>query len=110
MLSTFAADGVRINDKHAHINPPSSSSEKPRRDFLKSEMEEPRVGIQHRLYFGSLKLITKTLFVGNLPFDASDDLLKQWVRTHGFEVDAAEIIRDRLTQHSRGNRVRSSRH
>ncbi len=42
------------------------------------------------------------LFVGNLPHAAIEDDLKGWVEEHGFAVDLAEIIRDRLTGHSRG--------
>ena len=42
------------------------------------------------------------LFVGNLPHAAIDDDLKGWVEEHGFAVESAEIIRDRMTGHSRG--------
>jgi RNA recognition motif-containing protein len=42
------------------------------------------------------------LFVGNIPHAASDAELMQWVVSHGFQVDSAQIIRDRSTGQSRG--------
>ena len=42
------------------------------------------------------------LFVGNIPHASSDGELQQWVEAHGFQVDSAQIIRDRSTGQSRG--------
>ena len=44
----------------------------------------------------------KKIFVGNIPHTSSEDELKQWVESRGFQVESAEIIRDRSTRHSRG--------
>ena len=42
------------------------------------------------------------LFVGNIPHASSDADLQQWVESQGFEVESAQVIRDRSTGHSRG--------
>ena|SRR5215813_14381124 len=42
------------------------------------------------------------IFVGNIPHASSDSELQQWVEAQGFQVDAAQIIRDRSTGQSRG--------
>ena len=42
------------------------------------------------------------LFVGNIPHASSDSDLQQWVESQGFEVESAQIIRDRATGQSRG--------
>jgi cold-inducible RNA-binding protein len=42
------------------------------------------------------------LFVGNIPHASSDQELQQWVETQGFQVESAQIIRDRSTGQSRG--------
>jgi len=42
------------------------------------------------------------LFIGNIPHAASDAELQQWVESHGFQVESAQIIRDRSTGLSRG--------
>jgi len=42
------------------------------------------------------------LFVGNIPHAASDVELKEWVEEQGFQVESAQIIRDRSTGQSRG--------
>ena len=42
------------------------------------------------------------LFVGNIPHASSDAELQQWVETQGFQVESAQIIRDRSTGQSRG--------
>ena len=42
------------------------------------------------------------LFVGNIPHASSDGELQQWVEAQGFQVDSAQIIRDRSTGQSRG--------
>ncbi|HYR90089.1 MAG TPA: RNA-binding protein [Terriglobia bacterium] len=44
----------------------------------------------------------KKLFFGNIPHTSSEDELKEWVESRGFQVESAEIIRDRSTHHSRG--------
>lgn len=42
------------------------------------------------------------LFIGNIPHASSDAELGQWVETQGFQVESAQIIRDRSTGQSRG--------
>ena len=42
------------------------------------------------------------LFVGNLPHASSEWKIREWVESHGFRVEAAEIIYDRTTGKSRG--------
>jgi len=42
------------------------------------------------------------LFIGNIPHASSDAELQQWVETQGFQVESAQIIRDRSTGQSRG--------
>src|SRR3989442_13439554 len=42
------------------------------------------------------------LFVGNIPHASSDMELQQWVESQGFQVESAQIIRDRSTGQSRG--------
>jgi RNA recognition motif-containing protein len=43
----------------------------------------------------------KRVFVGNLPFSATEDQLKTLFSQHG-EVTSAEIVKDRFTERSRG--------
>jgi len=42
------------------------------------------------------------LFVGNIPHASSDAELQEWVESQGFQVETAQIIRDRSTGQSRG--------
>src|SRR5262249_10561976 len=42
------------------------------------------------------------LFIGNIPHASSDSELQQWVEGQGFQVESAQIIRDRSTGQSRG--------
>jgi RNA recognition motif-containing protein len=42
------------------------------------------------------------LFVGNIPHASSDLELQQWVESHGFHVESAQVIYDRVTGKSRG--------
>ena len=42
------------------------------------------------------------LFVGNIPHEASDSALQEWVQSQGFKVESAQVIRDSVTGHSRG--------
>ena len=42
------------------------------------------------------------IFVGNIPHASSDVELQQWVEAQGFQVESAQIIRDRSTGQSRG--------
>ena len=42
------------------------------------------------------------LFVGNIPHASSDGELQEWVESQGFQVESAQIIRDRSTGQSRG--------
>src|SRR3954468_22514247 len=42
------------------------------------------------------------LFIGNIPHASSDAELQLWVESKGFQVESAQIIRDRATGQSRG--------
>src|SRR2546421_9085475 len=42
------------------------------------------------------------LFIGNIPHASSDTELQEWVEAQGFQVESAQIIRDRSTGQSRG--------
>ena len=42
------------------------------------------------------------LFVGNIPHASSVEELQAWVESQGFQVESAQIIRDRSTGQSRG--------
>ena len=42
------------------------------------------------------------IFVGNIPHASSEAELQQWVESQGFQVESAQIIRDRSTGQSRG--------
>ncbi|MBN2464358.1 RNA-binding protein [candidate division WOR-3 bacterium] len=43
----------------------------------------------------------KRVFVGNLPFSATEDQLRELFSQHG-EVVSAEIVKDKFTERSRG--------
>ncbi len=45
--------------------------------------------------------MAKRIFVGNLPFSATDAQLNELFSKHG-EVNSAEIVKDRFTERSRG--------
>jgi RNA recognition motif-containing protein len=42
------------------------------------------------------------LYVGNLPFDVTDEKLQQFFNGQGFEVQSARVVRDMGTGRSRG--------
>jgi len=42
------------------------------------------------------------LSIGNIPHASSDTELSEWVESQGFQVESAQIIRDRSTGQSRG--------
>ncbi len=42
------------------------------------------------------------LFIGNIPHASSDAELQLWVESKGFQVESAQIIRDKMTGQSRG--------
>lgn len=42
------------------------------------------------------------LFVGNIPHQCSEVELRKWFEEHGHEVAFSQVIRDRITGHSRG--------
>jgi cold-inducible RNA-binding protein len=42
------------------------------------------------------------LFIGNIPHASSEMELQQWVEAHGFRVESAEVIYDRITGKPRG--------
>jgi RNA recognition motif-containing protein len=43
-----------------------------------------------------------TLFVGNIPNACTEIELSEWFGQHGHDVAFAQVIRDRVTGHSRG--------
>jgi len=45
--------------------------------------------------------MAKRIFVGNLPFSATDAQLNELFSKHG-EVNSAEVVKDRFTERSRG--------
>ena len=42
------------------------------------------------------------LYIGNLPHLASEQELQTWIESHGFKVDAVQVIKDLDTGASRG--------
>ena len=42
------------------------------------------------------------LFVGNLPFDVTDEELRSWVEGRGHQVEEVRLMRDRETGRARG--------
>ena len=44
----------------------------------------------------------KKLFVGNLPYQASEAELQDWFTRAGFQADSVQIIRDKFTGEARG--------
>lgn len=42
------------------------------------------------------------LFVGGLNYQTQEDGLKQWFEYEGFDVNKVQVVRDRVTGHSRG--------
>ena len=44
----------------------------------------------------------KKLYVGNLPFNASEEQLQEWLGQAGVSASAISLIRDRFTGQSRG--------
>ncbi|HEV2690734.1 MAG TPA: RNA-binding protein, partial [Bryobacteraceae bacterium] len=44
----------------------------------------------------------KKLFVGNLPYQASEAELQDWFTQAGFQADSVQIIRDKFTGEPRG--------
>jgi len=44
----------------------------------------------------------KRLFVGNLPYQASEAELQDWFTQAGFQADSVQIIRDKFTGEARG--------
>jgi hypothetical protein len=44
----------------------------------------------------------KKLFVGNLPYQASEAELQDWFTRAGFQADSVQIIRDKFTGEPRG--------
>ena len=42
------------------------------------------------------------LFVGNIPHACGEAELRQWLEEQGHSVSFAQVIRDRVTGHSRG--------
>lgn len=51
---------------------------------------------------GKTKADMLRLFVGNIPHATSEIELRKWFEQHGHEVAFAQVIRDRMTGHSRG--------
>ena len=44
----------------------------------------------------------KNLYVGNLPFQATEDDLRDWFANAGVTTDNVQVIRDRFSGNSRG--------
>lgn len=44
----------------------------------------------------------KRLFIGNLPYQASEPELQNWFAQNGINADSVSIIRDRMSGESRG--------
>ena len=44
----------------------------------------------------------KTLYVGNLPFQATEDELRDWFANAGVTVSSVQVIRDRFSGNPRG--------
>ena len=44
----------------------------------------------------------KKLFIGNLPYQASEAELQDWFTQAGFQADSVQIIRDKFTGEPRG--------
>ncbi len=44
----------------------------------------------------------KRLYVGNIPFKANEQDLRNWFAQYGFGTDNVQIIRDRFSGRSRG--------
>jgi len=42
------------------------------------------------------------LFVGNIPHACTEIELSEWFKQHGHEIESAQVMRDRITGHSRG--------
>lgn len=47
-------------------------------------------------------VLLKKLFVGNLPYQASEAELQDWFTRSGFQADSVQIIRDKFTGDPRG--------
>jgi cold-inducible RNA-binding protein len=44
----------------------------------------------------------KRLFLGNLPYQASEAELQDWFTQAGFQADSVQIVRDKFTGQARG--------
>lgn len=44
----------------------------------------------------------KRLFIGNLPYQASESEIQNWFAQNGINADSVSIIRDRVSGESRG--------
>jgi len=44
----------------------------------------------------------KRLFLGNLPYQASEAELQEWFTQEGFQPDSVQIVRDKFTGQARG--------
>jgi len=44
----------------------------------------------------------KRLFIGNLPYQASEAELQEWFTHGGFEAESVQIVRDKFTGQARG--------
>lgn len=61
--------------------------------------QQDSAGCPARLLGG--KQMAKRVFVGNLPFSATEEELRQLFAQHG-EVSSVEVVKDRFTERSRG--------
>ncbi len=44
----------------------------------------------------------KRLFIGNLPYQATEAQLQDWFTQAGFQADSVQIVRDKFTGQARG--------
>ncbi len=50
----------------------------------------------------------KRLFIGNLPYQASEAELQEWFTHGGFEAESVQIVRDKFTGQARGFGLQTS--
>jgi len=51
---------------------------------------------------GRKELFLKRLFIGNLPYQATEAELQDWLTRSGFAADSVQIVRDRFSGEPRG--------
>jgi len=71
----------------------------PRCERLKSLRRAPRLAF---LGSGQKEQEVKKLYIGNLPFSATEEQLNEWFTQVGVTPSGVNLIRDRFTGQSRG--------